>query len=126
METINVLCGKRVIADNGSIHYIGGITDNGECYKDEDAWKNGGVIYIGEYQLIDLDNGSNRDELWTKENWLKWVADEVANTIGEGCPKEFIEYLAECVWQECDWQDLSTLLCEIDINESYDSWIENE
>lgn len=130
MQTIKATIGERILNDNGEvIKYIGGQTDNGECYKDLDAWKSGkGVIYISEYGLIDLDNGSLNcdDVMWTREAWLEWVRIEVYAVYGECVEDEFIEWVAEGVLQSCDWQDLSTLLNEYDFDgDDYQYWREN-
>lgn len=58
----DVTYGYKEITENG-VKYFGGQTDQGECYMDLEAWKNGsGVIYISEYTLIDLDNGTASEE----------------------------------------------------------------
>jgi hypothetical protein len=118
METINTTIGYRTI-NNGEIKYYGGQTDNGWCYKDIDAWKNGeGVIYISEYSLEDVnDSPFGIDDLWTRESWLQYVKDIIAwhnfEEINVLTPFEkdlLAEWVAENCLYECDWQDLSTML----------------
>ena len=120
----DVTYGYKEITENG-VKYFGGQTDQGECYKDLEAWKNGsGVIYISEYTLIDLDNGTaSEEDLWTRESWLKWVKDDFA-FYGNEYPDEFAEHIAQCVLEMCDWQDLTTLYSEINIEECYEYWKE--
>lgn len=113
MKKIETTIGYRVI-ENDTIEYFGGQTDNGECYKDLDAWENGtGVIYISEYGL----QCDTLDDAWTRETWLEWVKDTLLKEEYENWNDDFVEYLAEIILYECDWQDLSTLLNEIDIYE---------
>ena len=125
MSEIKVDCGYR-IEDNGTIEYIGGQTDNGMCYKDISAWKNGnGIIYISEYELEDLENGINHTDLWTRETWLAWVEEHLKGNdlyYKNGCA----EYIASIVLEECDWQCLSTLLEEIDIEEDIKCYLFDE
>lgn len=127
MKEIEVTIGYRIEEyfswENGFpkvyTKYVGGDTDNGICYKDLDAWERGGyddVIYISEGNLKEpIDNNYGR---WTKPSWLAWVRDACEC---EGIPIDegFIEYIAECILHECDWQDLSTLLNEIDLYENF-------
>lgn len=116
MKEIEVTIGNKEINTKGEVvKYNGGETDNGICYKDLDAWQKGeGVIYISEYGL----DADDTDEHWTKKSWLAWVKDACEC---EGIPtdEDFIEYIAECILHECDWQDLSTMLEEIDLYENF-------
>lgn len=127
MKQIEVTIGYRIEDyfswENGfpriDTKYVGGKTDNGICYKDLDAWERGGyddVIYISECDLEEpIHNNCCR---WTKPSWLAWVKDTCEC---EGIPTDddFIEYIAKCILHECDWQDLSTMLEEIDLYENF-------
>lgn len=117
MKQHNVTCGFYTEDENGKSYY-GGSTDNGECYKDLSAWEKGeGVIYISEYQLIDLANGTaEQHELWTKETWIEWVKDEITSYLytEEYISDEFVEYIALCILELADWQDLTTLFNELE------------
>ena len=121
--------------ETGEFEIYGGQTDNGECYKDLTAWKKGqygtdfNIIYVGEYGLIDWANRKNNnveieDVSWTRESWIDWVRDELSFEGIED--SEFAEYLAEDIFNECDWQDLSTMLEEWiqhnDVEEFYEEW----
>ena len=125
MKEIKVDCGYR-IEDNGTIEYIGGQTDNGICYKDISAWENGnGIIYISEYELEDLENGINHTDLWTRDTWLAWVEEHLKGNdlyYKNGCA----EFIASIVLEDCDWQCLSTLLEEIDIEEDIKYYLFDE
>ena len=120
---IEKTCGFQLETEYG-ITYIGGTTDNGECYKDLSAWeKREGVIYISEYQLKDLEEGIvEENELWTKETWVEWVKDEVSAYLytEENISKDFIEYIALDVLELADWQDLTTLFYDLTQTE----WLE--
>ena len=123
MKKIDVICGYRIEHDNGKIDFVGDYTDNGLAYKDYDAWKNNkGVIYISEYELEDIDN---IDDLWTKEKWVRFVYDYIEQELRDDnviIPNGFAEYIAEYVFQECDWCELSTRLYE---TFDYDTILEN-
>ena len=125
MKEVKVDCGYR-IEDKETIQYIGEQTDNCMCYKDISAWENGnGVIYISECELEDLENGKNHSDLWTRETWLAWVEEHLkGNDLyhENGCA----EYIASIVLQDCDWQCLSTLLEEIDIEEDIKCYLFDE
>lgn len=117
-------CGKYCF-DNNNFIVEGDSTDNGWCFKDYSAWKNNkGVIYIGEYQLLDYEQGKcGVEDLWTKENWIQWVKDEIRISYAMfaeveeilAC-EEFISGLAFDCFDNADWQDLSTMFCEFDYN----------
>lgn len=109
-----VTCGYRIEKD-GAVKYYGGPTDDGECYKDLETFKNGeGVVYIGEYPLKDLDAGQNAP-MWTKETLLK----EIRTAIAINCDCEmadndkFVEYIALSVLNACEWQEPTTVLNEL-------------
>ena len=120
----NVCCGFYTEDENGKSYY-GGETDNGECYKDLSAWESGeGVIYISEYQLIDLERGIVEEhELWTKQTWFEWVKDEVTSYLytEEYISDDFINYIALDILELADWQDLTTLLNEFEQTD----WLEH-
>ena len=111
---------KEVNPTNGVETYFGDYTDNGMCYKDEKAFESGlGVIYIAECELDDKDCDSRNTTLWTRTTWVEYVRDKFVNSFKdkiheiEGCDfMPFIEYCALSILQDCDWQDLSTLLEE--------------
>jgi hypothetical protein len=111
---------KEVNPTNGVETYFGGCTDNGMCYKNEQAFENGlGVIYIGEHELQDSDCDSTNTTLWTRTTWIEYVREEFVRSfedelhnIEESDFMPFIEYCALSILQDCDWQDLSTLLEE--------------
>lgn len=120
MKNIVANIGYREECGNGEIRYRGGQSDNGWCYKDMDAFKNGvGVCYIGEYSLGDIER--NEDAiLWTYE----MLINEVRETLEREYPKEmysnekFIEFLTESVLETCDWQEPSTYLLELTYDDS--------
>ena len=124
---IEKTCGYKLETENG-ITYCGSATFNGECYKDLSAWESGeGVIYISEYQLIDLEEGIVEEhELWTKQTWFDWVKNEVNECLSTEVSDEFIEYLAFDILMNADWQDLTTLFIEYDYNSNYieDNYLE--
>lgn len=131
---IEVECGKYAI-DNGKLIIEGDSTDNGWCFKNYAAWKhNEGVIYIGEYQLMDYENGDCQEcELWTRESWIEWVRNEIADKYSDyggineilACD-DFISGIAYDCFEWCDWQDLTTMFYEFDYNDDWllDNWIE--
>lgn len=111
----NVTIGYKEITEN-DIRYFGSETDNGMCYKDLDAWKNKkGIIYIPEYGLTG--NGKDIDDCWYSKDWMNFVKETIENY--DIYNESFIEHMAEIILQECDWQDLSTKLQELDIEEEY-------
>lgn len=124
MKRIEATIGYREEYDNGEIRYYGDSTFNGTCYKDMEAFEKGeGVCYIGEYCLLDLENG-DKDEalLWTRE----MVISEARETLEREYPEEmysnekFVVFLAAVVLETCDWQEPSTYLYEL----TYDYSIE--
>lgn len=129
METLGI-CIKQ---PKGCYKFIGGITNNGICYKNIDAWTNNTneVIYISELDLADYANKRIKyTDLWTKKKWLKYVKDYIINNYDDEVEisqcDEFIELIAYDCLCEVDWQDLSTILEEFDYNDNWilDGWEE--
>ena len=128
-KKIEVTIGFKTINENGVETYFGDYTDIGFCYKNIDAFKNGlGVIYIGEYEFEDNDCISTNSNLWNRTSWIEWVKEKCVEELGdkiheiEECDfTPFIEFCALQILEECDWQDLSTLLEEKLI---YTNWFE--
>lgn len=133
VEVHEVTNGRMLKYSEGVTFYEGDTGENGNYYKNLNAWENGaGVIYIGEYELNDLDSDFKEfgkydtSTLWTKESWIKWVTDFIYDNYGkeEGCTEmladtKFIESLAYDCLDNADWQDLSTLLNEYDYNNNW-------
>lgn len=117
MCKVDVTIGYKEIITEKEIKYFGGGTNNGMCYKDLDAWENKkGVIYIPEYGLTD--NGKvDIDDCWYSKEWMNFVKETIENY--DIYDESFSEHMAEIILQECDWQDLSTKLQELDIEEEY-------
>lgn len=116
---IEVTIGYKEVGENGVETYFGDHTDNGMCYKNEQAFENGlGVIYISEGDLEDGDCDSTNTTLWTRTTWIDWVKVQCLQSMGniheieESDFMPFIEHCALSILQDCDWQDLSTLLEE--------------
>lgn len=115
-----VTIGYKEVNPNGIETYFGDYTDNGMCYKNEQAFENGlGVIYIGEHELQDSDCDSTNTTLWTRTTWIEYVRKEFVRSLGDELHNieesdfmPFIGYCALSILQDCDWQDLSTLLEE--------------
>lgn len=131
---IETECGGYSV-ENGVYKFKGDSTENGWCFKDYSAWKNNtGVIYIGEYQLSDYNEGEcSYDDLWTRESWINFVRDTIRSNYSDipdieellACD-DFISGLAYDCFEWCDWQDLSTMLYEFDYNDDWvlDNWEE--
>ena len=119
-KKIEVTIGFKTINENGVETYFGDYTNNGFCYKNIDAFKNGlGVIYIGEYDFQSEICESTNAMLWYRNNWIKYVKEaclnyleDKINEIQECDFMPFIEFCALQILDECDWQDLTTLLDE--------------
>ena len=118
---IEVTIGYKEVAENGVETYFGDYTDNGQCYKNLQAFDNGlGVIYISEGDLEDGNCDSLNANLWTRASWIEYVREQCLQSFGkeiyENVEKSdfmpFIEHCALSILQDCDWQDLSTLLEE--------------
>ncbi len=129
-------CGKYFYNSTGLIEYHGDTTDNGECFKDKHAWKTGkGAIYICEHGLPDVRDESDTHAIWTRKSWIEWVRDYIKasykDTEEDGFKVDdlirdngYIEYISESILDECDWQDLSTMLNELDDDDFfYENWI---
>lgn len=118
MKEIRADIGYRIEDSSFGIKYFGEETDNGICYKDFNAWKNNnGVIYIGEYELMECNVNKTDYTLWTKSIWVDWVRDILKTEEYKNWNEDFVEHLAYVIFEMCDWQDLSTKLNEIDIEE---------
>ena len=128
---IEVTIGYKEGAPNGVETYFGDETEQGQCYKNLQAFENGlGVIYIGEYELEEGNCESTNPTLWTRSSWIEYVKQKCEDDLGkekiheisdEGDYFDFIETCALSILQDCDWQDLSTLLEE---HLQYGDWFE--
>lgn len=128
---IEVTIGYKEVAPNGVETYFGDETEQGQCYKNLQAFENGlGVIYIGEYELEEGNCESTNPTLWTRSSWIEYVKEKCEEELGkekiheisdEGDYFDFIETCALSILQDCDWQDLSTLLEE---HLQYGDWFE--
>lgn len=128
---IEVTIGYKEVAPNGVETYFGDETEQGRCYKNLQAFENGlGVIYIGEYELEEGNCESTNTTLWTRSSWIEYVKElceynlgkEKIHEISDECDYfNFIETCALSILQDCDWQDLSTLLEE---HLQYGNWFE--
>ena len=128
---IEVTIGYNEVAPNGVETYFGDETEQGQCYKNLQAFENGlGVIYIGEYELEEGNCESTNPTLWTRSSWIEYVKEKCEEELGkekiheisdEGDYFDFIETCALSILQDCDWQDLSTLLEE---HLQYGDWFE--
>jgi hypothetical protein len=114
LTIVDVTCGTKILHNDKPIWYMGGATDNGFCYKDETAFnEQEGVIYIGEYELQELDENPSTtiNFLWNYHSWYKHIFEEY---VGEDASSKMMKYIAKSVWEICDWQELSTYLMEWD------------
>jgi hypothetical protein len=132
---IEVTIGYKEVAHNGVETYFGDYTDNGQCYKNLQAFENGlGVIYISEGELEDGNCNSLNSTLWTRTSWIEYVREQCLQSFGkeiyENVEKSdfmpFIEHCALSILQDCDWQDLSTLLEEhLQYGEYFENMLES-
>ena len=113
LTIVDVTCGTKILHNDKPIWYMGDATDNSFCYKDMSAFnKKNGVIYIGEYQLQDLDDDPDEiKNLWTYSSWYNYIFEMY---VGEDVTSKMMQFMAQSVLEVCDWQDLSTYLEEWD------------
>lgn len=122
----------------GGTKYIAGQTENGICFKDEDAFKSKtGICYIPEHGFdengeVTLDgslcSGLHNASLYTHNDIWIWCDKEVTDWLRDIEMVErvpFVEHVTELVFQTIDWQHPSTYLEELDIEEIYDDWKNN-
>lgn len=127
---IEVTIGYKEVAPNGVETYFGDETEQGQCYKNLQAFENGlGVIYISEGDLEEENCNSLNINLWTRATWIEYVREQCLQSFGKEIYENvkncdfmpFIEHCALSILQDCDWQDLSTLLEE---HLQYGDWFE--
>lgn len=126
---VKVTVGSREHREDGSIRYVSGNTEEGYCYKDYEAWENGGICYIPEAEFnFDAyrEAGPHRPRFGTtKVRILEDVREmlEYYPTI----PKctEFEEHLARSVFEIASWECIATILDRIDYEEEWLSFNEN-
>lgn len=133
---IETTIGYKEVAENGVETYFGDYTDNGQCYKNLQAFENGlGVIYISEGDLEGGKCNSLNANLWTRASWIEYVREKCEDELGSERIHEitdeydyfdFIETCALSILHDCDWQDLSTLLEEhLQYGEYFENMFEN-
>lgn len=122
---IYVTIGYKEVEEGKPTRYYGDQTDNGVCYKDLEAFKDGSdLCYIPECDFLesweaDLNLPNIGYSLgYAREDILNLVRE---NLVYEEIPidEDFVEYIAECALQNVDWQGIGTYLNEIDL---YENW----
>ena len=125
-ERIEKDCGFLILQDGEIYGYEGGQTDNGEVYKDYEAFKSGvGVCYISEYGLQELherltnlearyENITNPDDLANCGETRQSIIDQIREAYGDDymLTNEQVEYFASDVFQLADWACIATYLAE--------------
>lgn len=123
--------------ENGATIFKAGETDNGYCYKDEQAIKkHKGVCYIREIAFengeLRLDSSNLEDEIEngdvvTWDSAYKMICRKLGNyhfmRDERGLPlenKEFVDYLTESVLLEIDWCGFDVMLEETDFQEEWE------
>lgn len=134
-KRIEVTNGYKLVDENNNIvGYETATTMNGECYKDEEAFKKKkGVCYISEYEYSELleelsnlksiyENGEESDEEYRTDiqfilQTAGWTYDNILELVGG---KGF-ERVAEFIFSVVDWQSPETYFQEFldDIGTSF-------
>ena len=141
METITKDYGRLTINEGHLFDVDGEMTDNGEVFKDYEAFRTGkGICYIGEYGLIDIqeqlanleavvsnakpgEEGYMTDEeYWAERERIiidgsetrQTIIDQVREAFGDDymLTDEQVEYFAEDVFGLADWACIATYLAE--------------
>lgn len=129
--------------ENGVTIFQAGETDNGYCYKDEQAIKeHNGICYIREAAFEDgelrLDSNNMEDEVEngdvvTWDSAYDKVCDLISGIHSElpDCAfpfnnKEFAEYVTENLLLEVDWCGFDMMLAEIDVEEEWEYFNEKK
>ena len=141
MERIEKDYGARIMS-NGRIYGIeGSMTDNGEVFKDYEAFKSGnGICYVSEYGLIKIEENlaglqaiyentkKGEEGYLTDEEYEKareavilsiaetrqTIIDQVRDAFGDDylLTDDQVEYFAEDVFGLADWACICTYLTE--------------
>lgn len=122
---IYVTTGYKEVEEGKPTRYYGDQTDNGVCYKDLEAFKDGSdLCYIPESDL--LDDWSADLNLPNIGYSLGYAREDITNLVRDNLVHEdipvdedFVEYIAECALEGVDWQAIGTYLNEIDL---YEIW----
>lgn len=113
--------GFKVAEKGKPTRYFGDETDNGVCYKDVEAFKDGSdICYIPEGELLEnWEADLNIPDLgYRREDILNLVRDYLK---AEDIPTDegFVEYIAEHALDVVDWQGIGIYLEEVDL---YETW----
>jgi len=93
-----------------------GETENGYCYKDEEAYESGnGIAYIPEHGLIE--DSSDKFELSYTRTDIENVVRNHLKAIDSYKNEEQVRNLSLSVFQILDWQCVATLLSDLDLDE---------
>lgn len=135
VKRIDATCGYREEYGTGEVRYYPDHTDNGECYKDDEAFDSGkGVCYIREamFDQIREDEGRDyvtnwdlekSDDYYTKGQIVEGAKRFFECEIPEGYPytEKFIDWAAQAAYYGVDWQGIDVYFNEIDDFTSLDS-----
>lgn len=118
--------GFKVAEKGKPTMYFGDQTDNGVCYKDVEAFRNGSdICYIPEGELLEnWEADLNISDLGYRREDILNLAREYVGLEGIPVEENFVEYLAECVLHNVDWQSIGTCLEVTDISEEWEYYKE--
>lgn len=138
MERIEATVGYREVYDNGEIRYYPDMTDDGECYKDDNAFESGvGVAYIREEIFSDVYADHKREyvlaselegDIFTRSDMLDWLMNiiDIADIPPRINRKSFLEHVASCIYYELSWQGFDMLLDDTDYKEYFDDFSDQD
>lgn len=116
--------------------YFGGTSAQGFIFKSEENFKyhRDEICYIAEGGFdgkLCLSENEARAEIdkggaWTHNSIVEYLKENLPSEIGEEPTDEFIENVAEYLFDECDWQCISTLYCECDFAEDWEYYKEGK
>ena len=136
MKKIEATIGYREEYDNGEIRYYYGSSDNGFCYKDDEAFQSGeGVCYIREAMFDNISEDFNRDyvtledleregECYTRKLIIAEARSYWRDEIPKDYPytEKFLVWVANICYDIVDWQGIDIILDELD----WDFWNPND
>lgn len=114
---VHTTIGSREHYEDGRTRYISAPTDEGWCYKDNDAWDRRGICYIPEVDFEVHEFLEERPGLgYTRED-IENIVRETLEDLELPFSEDFVRQKARSVFDVAEWESIGVVVERIDWEE---------
>ena len=115
---VHTTIGSREHYEDGRTRYISAPTDEGWCYKDNDAWDRRGICYIPEvdFRSHEFILEESPDLGYTRED-IENIVRETLEDLELPFSEDFVQKKARCVFDIATWESIGVVVERIDWEE---------